>query len=164
STNDGADQLQGGTGDDILEGGTNNDTLTGGAGNDTLCGGDVSGSLASDGTDTAVFQGNFADYSATYDSATGWYTVVDGVAGRDGTDMVRSVEFFQFSDAVRPAAQLLGSLINGTDGGDSISGGTGNDTLNGGLGDDTLQGGGGNDVIAGGLGHDTATYAGTSGP
>jgi Ca2+-binding RTX toxin-like protein len=162
STNDGADLLQGGAGNDLLEGGTNNDTLAGGAGNDTLCGGDISGSLASDGTDTAVFQGNYADYSATYDSATGWYTIVDGVAGRDGTDMVRSIEFFQFSDKVRPAAQLLGSLIDGTGANDSLSGDAGNDTLNGGLGDDTLQGGGGSDVIAGGFGNDTASYAGTT--
>jgi Ca2+-binding RTX toxin-like protein len=163
SLNDGADSLQGGSGNDLLEGGTNNDTLAGGSGDDTLCGGDFSGSLASDGTDTAVFQGNYADYSATYDSTTGWYTIVDGVAGRDGTDKVRSVESFQFHDMARTAAQLLGSLIDGTDGNDSLFGGTGNDTLNGGLGDDTLQGGGGNDVIAGGLGRDTATYAGASG-
>jgi Ca2+-binding RTX toxin-like protein len=162
STSDGADLLQGGLGNDLLEGGTGNDSLAGGAGNDTLCGGDVSGSLASDGTDTAVFQGNYADYSATYDSATGWYTIIDGVAGRDGTDMVRSVEFFQFNDSVRPAAQLLGTLTDGTDANDSLSGGIGNDTLNGGLGDDTLQGGGGNDLIAGGFGNDTASYAGAA--
>jgi Ca2+-binding RTX toxin-like protein len=163
SATDGADDLQGGAGNDFLEGGMGNDTLAGGAGNDTLCGGDGNGLLTGDGTDTAVFQGNYADYSASYDSATGWYTIVDGIAGRDGTDMVRSVESFEFHDTVRTSAQLLGSIVDGTDASDSLVGGIGNDSLNGGLGDDTLQGGGGNDVIAGGFGRDTASYAGTTG-
>ena len=162
SANDGADSLQGGAGRDLLEGGTGNDTLAGGAGDDTLAGGNVDGTLASDGTDTAVFQGNYGDYIATYDAATGWYTIVDSVAGRDGTDLVRSVEFFQFADTVRPVDQLFGSLIDGTSGNDTLVGAAGNDTLNGGLGDDTLQGGAGNDVIAGGFGQDTASYAGTT--
>ena len=73
-----------------LEGGKGDDTLTGGGGNDTLDGGA--------GTNTAVFSGNYADYTISYDEATQTYTVLDKVVGRDGTDVVTHVENFQFAD------------------------------------------------------------------
>ncbi|MEI6639428.1 MAG: VCBS domain-containing protein, partial [Chlorobium sp.] len=73
-----------------LEGGKGDDTLTGGGGNDTLDGGA--------GTNTAVFSGNYADYTISYDEATQTHTVLDKVVGRDGTDVVTHVENFQFAD------------------------------------------------------------------
>jgi uncharacterized delta-60 repeat protein len=76
-----ANHLDGGEGDDILEGRGGDDILSG-----------------YDGYDTAVFAGNKADYTVTKDDNTGWYTVTDKVAGRDGTDTLHDVERLEFAD------------------------------------------------------------------
>ncbi len=98
----GNDELHGGAGndtigslagDDKLFGDAGNDTLSGGLGNDTLDGGT--------GIDTAVFSGNFSDYTITYDTGTSSYTIADNVAGRDGIDVVTNVEHFQFLDVTK---------------------------------------------------------------
>ncbi|WP_044870706.1 peroxidase family protein [Pseudomonas sp. LFM046] len=47
--------------------------------------------------DTALFSGNLADYSVTQ-NANGTFTVVDSVAGRDGTDTLTNIERLQFAD------------------------------------------------------------------
>ena len=86
------DSLSGGPGDDTLYGGTGDDTLTGGTGNDSLDGGD--------GTDTAVFTGNFSDYTIAYDAHSSIYTITDKL-GQDGTDVVKNVEQFQFADGTK---------------------------------------------------------------
>lgn len=52
---DGNDIFDGSAGNDIINGNAGNDKLTGGAGDDTINGGD--------GIDTAIFSGNFANYS-----------------------------------------------------------------------------------------------------
>ena len=91
-----ANRLEGGAGSDQLDGGAGNDTLVGGAGNDTLTGGA--------GDDTAVFGGNFASYSISYNAANISYSIS---GGSTGTDVIFGVEFFQFSDVLRPASQLL---------------------------------------------------------
>jgi Ca2+-binding RTX toxin-like protein len=119
----GDDSLSGGAGDDYLHGewgsseleyvGTaemittggiedGNDTLDGGAGNDTLDGGE--------GNDTAVFTGNYADYSISYDATTFTYTIEDKRAGHDGKDLVRNVENFQFADGTR--TDLVASSVS----------------------------------------------------
>src|SRR5262249_14549371 len=54
--------------------------------------------------DTAKFQGNLADYTIT--TVNGVTTVVDSVAGRDGTDHVMHVERLLFNDQ----AVVLGGL------------------------------------------------------
>ncbi|MFO0291132.1 MAG: beta strand repeat-containing protein, partial [bacterium] len=96
--NNGANLLQGNGGDDTLDGGTGNDTLEGGAGNDNLEGGA--------GTDTAIYAGNFADYT-TSGSANN-FTIVDNRSGSpDGTDTVENVEFLQFADVTVPVAGIL---------------------------------------------------------
>jgi len=86
--NDAANQIGGSDG--------GNDTLRGGKGDDRLEG--------HGGSDTAVFSGNFADYTIRYSSTAGSYTVTDKVAGRDGTDVLTGVEFFNFADGTRAAS------------------------------------------------------------
>ena len=98
-----------GTGDDILHGGdgddniasldgidqlygdADNDTLTGGTGNDTLYGGA--------GDDTAVFSGNFADYTISFNKNNSSYTLHDNTDNRDGEDVVTGVEYFKFGSS-----------------------------------------------------------------
>ena len=93
-----ANRLEGGAGNDTLDGGAGNDTFVGGAGNDTLIGGA--------GDDTAVFSGNFASYNISYNAANISYSIS---GGSTGTDIIFGVEFFQFSNVLRPASQLLSS-------------------------------------------------------
>ncbi|MBN9345554.1 MAG: VCBS domain-containing protein [Devosia sp.] len=84
----GDDQLFGDAGDDRLIGNGGHDTLDGGSGNDTLDGGD--------GVDIAVYSGRWIDYDIVAQSG-GQYSVIDRVAGRDGTDTVKDIERIRFS-------------------------------------------------------------------
>ncbi|MDN5006373.1 M10 family metallopeptidase C-terminal domain-containing protein [Bradyrhizobium sp. GCM10027634] len=94
------DNANGGSGNDtiignaianVLKGGAGSDTITGGGGNDTIDGGA--------GTDTAVYSGNQANYSISYNSTTHTFTIIDQRSGSpDGTDTVTNVEYFQFAD------------------------------------------------------------------
>ena len=96
----GNDTINGGIGNDILRGGTGNDSITGGSGNDII--------FAGSGVDTAILTGNRADYTVTTGTDVGgaYYTIVDTVSGRDGTDKIYGVENFQFADKTQTAAQL----------------------------------------------------------
>ncbi|HEX7115844.1 MAG TPA: hypothetical protein VF193_11995 [Steroidobacter sp.] len=95
----GDDTLIGDRGDDVLAGGEGHDTLEGGAGNDTLDGGA--------GHDVAMYSGNQADYTVTYDSASGTYTVIDTRAGApDGVDTLTGIEAVQFADGQAAIAEL----------------------------------------------------------
>jgi Ca2+-binding RTX toxin-like protein len=86
---DGADQLDGGTDNDDLRGDSGDDTLTGGAGDDLIFGGV--------GTDSALFSGQRAEYRI-FENLDGTITVSDLVLGRDGTDILNSVEAIRFLD------------------------------------------------------------------
>ncbi|NDW46315.1 calcium-binding protein, partial [Ruegeria sp. PrR005] len=151
----GNDTILGNGGDDTLDGGAGNDQLNGGIGNDLLLGGD--------GSDTAVFGVTFA--SATSQAVSGGYQITSA----EGTDIARDVEFFQFSDRLVAADELIPPStdppldLTGTSGSDTLSGGSGNDRLlgdegndriDGGLGADTLNGGDGDDTIIGGPSED----------
>ncbi len=81
-----------------LQGRMGNDTLRGNGGNDSLDG-EV-------GIDRAVFTGNKADYTITFDSVAGSYSVADSFFGRDDTDTLKNIEVLQFADATT----LLGSI------------------------------------------------------
>ena len=111
--------------DDEIVGLGGNDTLRGLGGNDTLSGGDGSG-------DTAVFSGNWSDYTIT--SLSSVFTIVDNRGGSpDGTDLVDTVEFFTFDNGTFTAAQILNDDpigVNDTNGSDPVveAGGTGNAT------------------------------------
>ncbi|MBI2769667.1 MAG: matrixin family metalloprotease [Burkholderiales bacterium] len=99
----GPDQLIGSDGANLLDGGSGNDTMAGGAGNDRIEG--------SAGTDVAMYSGASGDYTVTFNAATGRYAIGDRTMGRDGTDVVSSVESFQFSDGVKTAAALTVSPV-----------------------------------------------------
>lgn len=170
----GIENLIGGTGNDIftgnssdnrLEGGDGNDVLTGGLGNDRLVGGQ--------GVDTAVFSGNRADYTISYDRNTALFTI----SGPDGSaDVADSIEWFRFADTSVSADDLaVVKLTSGDDswtgdnapdridalgGHDVLDGAGGNDTLQGGDGNDSLEGGAGNDILIGGAGTDKAVFNG----
>src|ERR1700744_3977858 len=100
------DHINGKKGDDIIQGLDGNDKLMGGDGNDYIWGDkgndDIDGGK---GLDTAIYSGNFADYSLDlsghHDLAT---TITDHTAGRDGSDHLRNVEFLQFNDAILDVA------------------------------------------------------------
>ena len=83
----------GGAGNDVLQGDVHISHPDQGGGDDTLIGGD--------GTDTAQFRGHLSDYEIT-ENADGTITVTDTVAGRDGTDVLSSIETLQFADGSHP--------------------------------------------------------------
>ena len=101
----GDDVIDGGAGNDTLYGDygfyssyySGDDTITGGAGDDTIDGGA--------GNDTAVYSGAWADYVISQ-NADSSFRIVDSDGG-EGSDTVRNVEQFQFSDAVLSADDLL---------------------------------------------------------
>jgi Ca2+-binding RTX toxin-like protein len=97
----GNDTLLGGGSWDVIIGGDGDDMLTGGSGNDTLIGGA--------GNDSASFSGALADYTIAYNSTTASLTITDSdtLAGRDGVDVVSSVERFVFADGTVSLADLL---------------------------------------------------------
>ena len=87
---DGADKLMGKDGDDFITGGKGNDDIDGGK-----------------GIDTAVYSGSYAQYSLNFGGHLNGHgaddsklTVSDSVAGRDGVDTLRNVEFLKFNDAI----------------------------------------------------------------
>ncbi|MBB3918453.1 metal-binding protein [Rhizobium fabae] len=81
------DIFDGNGGNDIINGNGGNDKLTGGAGNDTIDGGD--------GIDTAVFSGNFANYSLAIDNGSRVVT-----SALEGLDKLTNVEFARFADGL----------------------------------------------------------------
>ena len=87
-----SDGLNGTDGDDKIMGMDGNDTFAAGKGNDSIDGGK--------GVDTVVFSGNYDDYLISY-KGTGndKLTVQDTVAGRDGTDELKKIEWLKFNDA-----------------------------------------------------------------
>ncbi len=87
----GDDTLLGGLGNDKIKAGDGNDWIVGGAGNDDIDGGK--------GYDVAVYQGQFSDYILSFKSDHVG-TIRDQVAGRDGTDTLKKVEFLKFSDGI----------------------------------------------------------------
>ena len=92
----GNDILYGEAGKDTLSGGDGNDSLYGGDGDDRLIGGTGSNFLdGGAGDDTAVFSGNYAQYTiGAYNTATHSYTVT----GPDGIDTLTNIEHLQFAD------------------------------------------------------------------
>jgi len=170
------DRLDGGLTVDYLWGGAGNDTLSGGAGSDSLDGADgddvLAGGQGDDwltggpGSDTVEFTGTLADYTIDYDDVAKRLTLVDKVAGRDGTDRVESVEYLQFADGKVSAEsvafgprRLVGdesnNILTGAGGNDTLLGMGGDDTLTGAGGADSLDGGDGNDELSGGTGNDS---------
>jgi serralysin len=97
----GHDTLIGGAGNDTLYGGTDNDLLHGGSGSDRIDGGA--------GTDTAVFTGNWADFSILF-NVEGFYLVTDDRTAGADEDYLIGVEFLQFLDRVVNLGEGVGEV------------------------------------------------------
>ncbi|WP_166298507.1 hypothetical protein [Bradyrhizobium sp. 2S1] len=139
-------------------------TATGNALGNTFSGFDGTSILnGGDGTDTALFTGQFAQYRVAA-NPDGSLSLTDTRAGSpDGTTTFSNFELFQFNGGlVLTAAQLGGSTgipptaVNGTTGNDAltssmtgaiISGLGGADTLTAGAANQTLDGGAGADIL-----------------
>jgi hypothetical protein len=148
----------GGAGADTITGNTANNALKGNAGNDTIDGGA--------GTDTAVFSGNYADYSINNSSGT--ITVIDNntANGNDGTDTLTNIEFLEFADltydvsAATTASTGAGAIASAVAGAavassSSASSSSSSSSSSGGGG-----GGGGGGGAVGGAGFDRNTAIG----
>ncbi len=105
--------------------------VVGSAGNDT-----ISVALAS-GKYSVTFKGNVQKFTATHIVGV----VIKGHDGDDHLTLASSV--------------LIGGILDGGTGDDTLNGSAGNDILLGGEGDDKLLGNGGRDVLIGGDGHDS---------
>uniref|UniRef100_UPI00097022DA tandem-95 repeat protein n=1 Tax=Shewanella sp. UCD-KL12 TaxID=1917163 RepID=UPI00097022DA len=105
--------LSGGTGNDILIGGALADSLHGNAGDDIFIGGGQNDSIyGGEGTDTAIYSGNFADYTITnhYDHSVTPYLLINDSRGIDASsvntanldagDHLYEVERLIFADGV----------------------------------------------------------------
>jgi len=134
-----ADNLTGNSSANTLTGGAGNDTLTGGAGNDTLNGGT--------GTDTAIYSGNYADCTITYNSDGS----VRVFSAADGADTLTGIERLKFTD------RTLTMPIIGTNGNDTLTNTDAGVTINAGAGDDSITDSGTASIIDGGTGEDTLT-------
>nr|WP_280950938.1 metal-binding protein [Rhizobium aegyptiacum] len=95
-TGDGNDELRGSGVNDILDGGGGNDVINGNDGNDRLTGDDGSDIIdGGAGVDTAVFSGNFANYTLGFEDGSYFVTSV-----LEGTDRLTDVELARFADGV----------------------------------------------------------------
>ncbi|MEP4431976.1 MAG: cadherin-like domain-containing protein [Hyphomicrobiales bacterium] len=92
------DVVDAGAGDDIIYTGDGDDTITGGAGDDYING--------EGGNDTAIFSGNYSDYTITQ-YANSFTIRDDRPSSPDGTDTVHNVENFQFSDGTVSAEDMV---------------------------------------------------------
>ena len=139
---DGHDTIWGGKEDDILMGGDGNDTLEGGEGMDEIDGGD--------GTD--VVQYSLSKEAVTVNLGTGM-----GTGGHATGDMLENIEGVAGSmhgDMLTLGDEMMGGMLMGYKGDDTLTGGAMADKLMGGEGNDELMGGGGNDTLSGDMGDD----------
>ncbi len=149
----GDDQLLGLQGDDTLQGGSGDDTLNGGAGRDTIIVSDFSGNDTFDGgTSIDILRVEAADdRNLTLSLDLG--TVDDGQDGDQFFENFEQIVTGGGNDLILGDAQI--TLLDGSEGNDTIFGGAGKDTLLGGNGQDELNGEGGEDTLVGGTGRDT---------
>jgi len=163
----GNDVLNGGKGDDLLAGEGGNDTLTGGEGNDLFSlqsGNDVITDFTpgEDTLDLTAIGISFDELSAEHTSAgllVSWgenSVLLQGIT----TDIDEDWFYFmpQGNETGEPAMPWIDiSIIEGTNGNDTLIGTNDSDDIFGGDGDDVLSGEDGADVLVGGPGADTLT-------
>ncbi|WP_439872011.1 calcium-binding protein [Rhizobium leguminosarum] len=95
-TGGGSDEFTGTDGNDIFDGSGGNDIINGKAGNDKLTGGGGGVTInGGDGIDTAIFSGNFANYSFALNNGDHILT-----SAAEGADTLTDVEFARFADGV----------------------------------------------------------------
>ncbi|WP_244597392.1 metal-binding protein [Rhizobium hidalgonense] len=98
-TGGGADEFVGTDGNDIFDGSGGNDLFNGRSGDDKLIGGA--------GIDTAIFSGNFANYSLALNNGDHILT-----SAEEGTDTLTGIEFARFADGVYDFATETFKLDN----------------------------------------------------
>jgi hypothetical protein len=86
------------SGNDIFQGTKNNDSFHGGNGNDAITGDQGDDIInGGDGYDTAIFQGNFSDYSITKNENK--VTIQDNYSSHnEGTDVLSNIEKITFAN------------------------------------------------------------------
>ncbi|WP_280956440.1 beta strand repeat-containing protein [Ciceribacter lividus] len=157
--------LVGNSGDNVISGGAGNDSIHGGLGSDHLIGGNGDDILIG-GEGADVLDGGAGIDGVSYLASTAGVTVDlavgTGSGGDAEGDSLISVDFAigsNFDDVL--TANVVGSLLEGSDGNDTVYGAGGADTIYGGSGSglvaggdlspvdqaDTLFGGDGNDLI-----------------
>jgi Ca2+-binding RTX toxin-like protein len=117
------------------------------------------------GTDTAIFSGQFAQYTDIL-NPDGGVTLVDTRAGSpNGTATFINFELFQFSDGLVLTAAQLGApaIVNGTSGNDVLTSSVTGAVIFGLAGNDTLTAGAANQILNGGSGADILNDNGQSG-
>ena len=98
----------GGSGDDVIVGNIADNTLTGGQGNDFLDGGI--------GADTAAYSGSSLDYVWSQNEDNTWAIVDHRDGAPDGTDILKNIQYLDFTDLVVALAQDDGSGDTGDTG------------------------------------------------
>jgi flagellin-like hook-associated protein FlgL len=103
----------GGQANDTLTGNTADNRLKGNAGDDNINGG---------GTNTAVFNGNYADYTI---ATVGGTTTVQAMTGTDGTDTLTNIRYLEFADLTWDlTAGAVAQSGGGASGGNASSAGS----------------------------------------
>lgn len=161
----GDDLIRGGDGVDLLMGGAGNDTIFGQGGNDSLFGEDGDDTLAGGAGQDLVDGGNGID-TASYIDATGPVVVnlqdPTQMTGDASGDVYVSIEKFKLSNFddtfIGRDDPLVGDVVSGLDGDDTLLGFAGDDELHGDGGNDYIVGGEGADIVDGGAGFDTTSF------
>jgi Ca2+-binding RTX toxin-like protein len=162
---DGNDLILGGLGLDVISGGIGNDDLFGGDGVDSLSGNEGNDTLAG-GTGPDTVDGGDGIDMASYSDATGPVVInlqdPSQTTGDAQGDLLISIEQFglsEFGDTfIGLNDPLVGDVVFGRGGNDTLLGFAGNDTLHGDNGDDYIVGSLGADEIDGGDGFDTTSF------
>lgn len=166
---EGNDLLDGGEGDDLLAGEAGNDIMTGGQGNDVFLLNDSSGNdIITDFTPGADTIELFA-VDVAFKDLTSEHTD-DGllISWGENSVLLQGItadpdeSWFSFMPTFDASGEPLlphidVSIIEGTEGDDTLVGTEESDNIFGNAGDDELSGDAGNDVLVGGEGSDTLT-------
>jgi serralysin len=106
------ENARGGAGSDVLSGNQANNALFGGGGDDRLLGGSGNDTLdGGAGWDAAVFSGLLSHYSIQH-LLDGSISVADlRSVGSDGTDILWSIEAFQFSDGLYRSSEVGSRMV-----------------------------------------------------
>ncbi|MEP0069087.1 calcium-binding protein [Pyruvatibacter sp.] len=120
---------------DTLTGSSADNQFTGGGGNDTISG--------AGGNDRAIYALAASDYTVTFNSATGAYTVA-AKGGAEGTDTLTGIEFLAFNGGADVVA-IPNALPNAGD--DTLVGDAQNNVFAPGAGTDSVDGKGGTDTV-----------------
>jgi Ca2+-binding RTX toxin-like protein/pimeloyl-ACP methyl ester carboxylesterase len=109
----GVNNISTGRGNDTIVANASDNEIEGGGGDDQIEGGQ--------GFDTAVYSGSLGDYEISGSDSE--FSVVDRTQGRDGSDVLRSIERLQFGDQRVLVGQLLNSapVITSNGGGEQAA-------------------------------------------